>query len=379
MSGIEKDFSLTSLVKLARNCNGLERDFSVVKSHEKLLYPEFCHHSKVIFVDPSNFSQTILDNAPPNAAIVFSSGIYDKSILIRKSLALYGPNRKVNPVTNPRDRIEEATFTTNVPNRILILVRTGDVNPLTINGLEFRDIMAGGHAIIHIAGRGDKRNIHIINNRFINNDGLALFTFLKGDAFGFQFNNNVIDITLKPNQPGLQPVGLNNSQINGNRISNTTHGGINADSFVNCQINNNVIDNIARQGIQLANSPNSNTEIKGNTITNSNIDEQPDKGGISIYPNSNNIRISNNLLANNFNGFSIRDKIQAVSPSIVLTNNKIFSNAGFGAVNKAKGGGILNAKKNFWGDITGPNHSSNPNGKGNPVDDNIDFIPWSLN
>jgi len=38
---------------------------------------------------------------------------------------------------------------------------------------------------------------------------------------------------------------------------------------------------------------------------------------------------------------------------------------------------IMNAQNNFWGDSTGPYHSTlNPGGFGNPVSDNVLFIPW---
>jgi hypothetical protein len=41
------------------------------------------------------------------------------------------------------------------------------------------------------------------------------------------------------------------------------------------------------------------------------------------------------------------------------------------------GTSLLNAKNNWWGDITGPYHpTTNPHGKGDKVSDNVDYNPW---
>ncbi|MEG8948023.1 peptidoglycan DD-metalloendopeptidase family protein, partial [Rosettibacter firmus] len=37
---------------------------------------------------------------------------------------------------------------------------------------------------------------------------------------------------------------------------------------------------------------------------------------------------------------------------------------------------VLNAKNNYWGDPSGPKHSTNPNGQGARVSDKVDFIPF---
>ncbi len=36
----------------------------------------------------------------------------------------------------------------------------------------------------------------------------------------------------------------------------------------------------------------------------------------------------------------------------------------------------INATYNWWGDASGPTHSSNSDGKGDAVSDNVDFIPF---
>jgi hypothetical protein len=36
----------------------------------------------------------------------------------------------------------------------------------------------------------------------------------------------------------------------------------------------------------------------------------------------------------------------------------------------------VNAENNWWGDASGPTHSSNPAGTGTAVSDFVDFTPW---
>ncbi len=60
--------------------------------------------------------------------------------------------------------------------------------------------------------------------------------------------------------------------------------------------------------------------------------------------------------------------------AIQLTDGQIFGNSEFGAKNGA--GAQLNLTHNWWGSATGPQHSSNPGGTGNPVTDNIIFTPF---
>ncbi|ROL56485.1 T9SS C-terminal target domain-containing protein, partial [Bacteroidetes/Chlorobi group bacterium ChocPot_Mid] len=37
----------------------------------------------------------------------------------------------------------------------------------------------------------------------------------------------------------------------------------------------------------------------------------------------------------------------------------------------------VDARNNFWGDPTGPKHSTNPNGYGTPISDKVDYIPFA--
>ncbi len=57
-------------------------------------------------------------------------------------------------------------------------------------------------------------------------------------------------------------------------------------------------------------------------------------------------------------------------------NNSIHGNIGFGAKNNLLYPGDIDMTNNWWGDASGPYHSTNPNGLGDKVSDGILFNPW---
>ncbi|RLI58599.1 MAG: hypothetical protein DRO93_09575, partial [Candidatus Thorarchaeota archaeon] len=63
--------------------------------------------------------------------------------------------------------------------------------------------------------------------------------------------------------------------------------------------------------------------------------------------------------------------------STITAHYNKFINSPVGAYNK-DASHVLDAEYNYWGDATGPNHTSNPHAapKGVYVGDNVDFIPW---
>ncbi|MCB2157055.1 right-handed parallel beta-helix repeat-containing protein [bacterium] len=70
-------------------------------------------------------------------------------------------------------------------------------------------------------------------------------------------------------------------------------------------------------------------------------------------------------------------------PPPVLVANRISGNGTFGVENTARAVGAevpgkVIARNHWWGDPTGPYHATlNPGGLGDPVSDNITFVPWA--
>jgi hypothetical protein len=100
-------------------------------------------------------------------------------------------------------------------------------------------------------------------------------------------------------------------------------------------------------------------------------DEQMFFYGIYFYTLGN-VSFTNNVLANNYCALHFEQV-----PSSVLIENNIFNENAYLAVSNV-GPAWLPAYDNWWGDVTGPNHWSNPGGMGDSVSDYVDFRPYLM-
>lgn len=121
-----------------------------------------------------------------------------------------------------------------------------------------------------------------------------------------------------------------------------------------------------------------------------------EKNGIYIGPITRDLAITNNTIKDNgrgTGGFPVWDGIrvdldEAYQPpsnipiydyltKIGIEENRITGNGGYGArVIQNPEKGPVDAKKNWWGDASGPFHAANPSGAGSAVSDNIRYSPW---
>lgn len=90
-----------------------------------------------------------------------------------------------------------------------------------------------------------------------------------------------------------------------------------------------------------------------------------------IYLDSASTTISGNIISGNYwSGIYV-----ATSAPATISGNDIYDNSDFGIYNWV--GGEVIAKNNWWGDASGPYHSTlNPSGEGNEVSDGVIFEPW---
>ena len=244
-------------------------------------------------------------------------------------------------------------------------------NSITIQANSFNNIVSCGAIIL---SRYGSENTIIQDNSFKDIVGHAVAMYSGCNDTGWHIIGNKIDgVTGTGNKSGFQLFGLSDSEISNNEISNCTiYAGMLLDGLDNVVISDNIIKNTYRKGIQVANS--SDVVIDNNYITNTNTSEKPDEGAISIYPDVSNIRIVNNTLVANYQGFTVRDKAGAVASDVHVNFNNIYGNDGFGTGNFAKGGGMVDATCNWWGAADGP--SEQGSGSGDAVSTNVEFAPW---
>ncbi len=80
--------------------------------------------------------------------------------------------------------------------------------------------------------------------------------------------------------------------------------------------------------------------------------------------------ILNCSFSNNYNG------VYASAASNPLINNCDFYNITSMAVNNVNQSFVINAENCWWGSNTGPTHSGNPGGTGEPVTNSVDYLPF---
>lgn len=109
--------------------------------------------------------------------------------------------------------------------------------------------------------------------------------------------------------------------------------------------------------------------IRSNTI----VTNSADRGG-GIYCGSSSTIIFNILCGNS--ATDLGGGVFCTSSSPAINCNNIHGNTNYGIYNEVSSV-IIDAEWNWWGDPTGPYHSTtNPNGLGDWVSDYVDYDPW---
>ena len=113
-----------------------------------------------------------------------------------------------------------------------------------------------------------------------------------------------------------------------------------------------------------------NVTIKNNSLTGPGYGE-----GISIGSEYGEGIVNATIEGNDISNWGDGIWLGPTSNQIGITHNKIEGNATYGVYNG--GTGMLDATNNWWGDVSGPyNESTNIGGKGDTVNDNVDYRPW---
>jgi len=289
----------------------------------------------------------------PGGTVNVAAGTYDENVDVNKPVML---------ISDTGDYRTTETILTG-PGPIFSINADG----ITVQGFGFNEVIlsGGGQGAIN-CGTTAHDDIVIQSNSFTNLGGPAVFEMTDLPSTGWLITDNKIDTVTGTQSSGLRFQRLTDSEISKNEISNTAYAGMILDNLENVVISGNTISNTPQKGIQVAIS--SNVVIEKNYITNTNTSQDADEGAITIYPDVTNIRIENNTLTANYQGFTVRDKSGTVSDVHVNFNN-IYGNDGFGVGNFAQGGGIVDATENWWGTAIESQIAKMVSG-------NVDYSPW---
>jgi len=217
-------------------------------------------------------------------------------------------------------------------------------------------------------------------------DPIYCMTYAGTDITTLQkISYNIIDVGT-----GVNPHGPSDNKITGLGFSSAylgCTGTPDSGKYTNIEISNNTINNVQayERGIALDNFAGgngsegeiSNAVIKGNIING--VSTNQTSFGIRLSGLVSNTIIQENQITNCDMSFWGRTGYYGSStgyPTGTLIKYNNFEDNGRGLV--WEGATILNATDNWWGNASGPCHSGNPGGTGDPISGNVDYTPWLL-
>lgn len=249
----------------------------------------------------------------------------------------------------------------------------------------------GGGILLQDSSATIAHNI-LTNNEAWAGGAIALWNS-NGDVRGNTILNNIANLA----GGGIEYV-LSTGVIQGNRIegnvADLSSGGIEFWASSGAIHYNEISNNTAQQwnggGILFGESSGT---ISGNYITGNSAGLYG--GAITVHYDSNAVVDRNMITGNSAALFAVKvgeDSILNASCNVIahntggglitrfnseasLRSNNIFDNGGFGVFNEDSSV-TINAELNWWGNPSGPSHSSNPSGVGDPVSDHVTFAPW---
>ena len=310
-------------------------------------------------------------NAASNGyTINVAAGIYVESVMVNKDVSIIGAGLTtvVDPATDQNGFLVNVDGVTIQNLRITLqtsgvdaqAVRLEGANSVTISGNIIET--TGNKGIgIWIGGIGytNSNNLMISNNTItIANESTGIYAERGNPAqSGWQITSNTITANL--GNP-LELYDVTSSTVNGNTLTTTSSGGSNVMWFAEL-------------------SDLSNLTFSNNVINGSSGSEVAIGTGFQIASTHSISTVS--ITGNTFSNWGSRAlRIGKVSGSgtvtgVAVSTNKFLS-AGQ-AINNLDAS-TVNAAGNWWGNSTGPAHSTNPLGTGSSVSDNVNFRPWFL-
>lgn len=313
------------------------------------------YNSSGVFQQSYNTITEAVTTAVANDLIVPQAGFYSEgtTVTIDKPLTIRGANAGVSAGSGST---VAPSLVSTAPGLPVFTILPG-VDNVTIEGMT---IQLNGDNGIRLQGVSNNLVIrqNIFNGLGPTNGGVIFLDTGVGGGSVSAIDNLMRDVTtnLGSVTSGLQAFRFADARITDNVIANLTGPGIAADAITNPTniITNNRVSNTGQQGIQLAGG---NAAIENNEITNTNIIQGIDRGGIRLRDSGfgaavlGTVNVRGNLITNSFNGVAISNGTN-VPGTVTVNNNNLIGNTNSALYHG--GTGTLDATNNWWDSPTGP-------------------------
>ena len=261
---------------------------------------------------------------PDYAAGYYASGI----ILDGTGIEIYDNDF----VTTPAETAGELAHAITTISKTVF--PTADVSGLYIHDNTFTGSGAAGSEFIYINPHTGTGTITIDSNQFSGSTNIGI----TAESGNVVVSNNTISTTLGTETAPYGTYGM--------RFMDTLYGA--NGNYDNIVVSGNDISGFKR-AIRVGNGSNPDTSVFVGTISSNTLTNNV----LGVWGrNGNNLTVVNNDIVGNIDG-------------ILNGNGDTTITA-------------INAVSNWWGDASGPTHSSNPEGTGDSVSDGVDFNPWLL-
>jgi len=253
-----------------------------------------------------------IDKAEPGSTIVVAPATYNEQLIINKPLTLLGPNADIAGAAEKRYPEAIIKGTGNGLSQLLEI----DAENVEINGFTFDDTRIDNYNNTTGTNTNLIGGIAIVNNRFINTSGTAIYLRDGRNAPGeyskdIQICNNKIETIISAGTvdynagSGIIVMGAEDLRICGNIISNAAYNGIQLARNKNATVTDNIVTDSEQPALQIAQWNEGVHEISGNTFST----KSEEKGAIRLYGFTNNyipeFNISNNKIENSHYGIQI--------------------------------------------------------------------------
>lgn len=307
--------------------------------------------------------QAAINASSPGDTIIVHNGTYLEALYINKSLTIKGAFNLTKPVIKGSQ-----SFTTNYMGspwtRAAVIFVVNSTN-VVISGFDVEGLGSSQDGIVYVHSGGQVTNCTVSSNTV-------------GDM-------RSVDVEARASDLKIDDCTIKNFGRIGAYFANCTGG------VYRCSIIGQVYTNKdqVNYGIEVENHQGVRGTLKiiKNKIYNcSNTSPKPSwsSAGILIdgwseYPDygplpSSNVSIICNYIYDNYNGIEV-----CKNPLSFAHYNNIYDNSVCGVnstADYANQNATFDARYNWWGNATGPYHSTNLGGTGNPVSDNVNFTSW---